>query len=218
MPLRRPDRRRRPLTCSGNSATLKKAQKKADEEHHLGGDEQRHAVAQAEPHDRRVEALARGFADHVAPPEEHDAEHARAKPSDHAAPSDSRDMHSDTRQRSGARRRARRRSARGSDRPGDRAAWAWDRPWHGRDAHARAPSAHRMHLGAQFDGVQSSGRCAPHAARWRLRRCRLGAEEGVGQRDRVDVVGVADPWRSRDRRRSCTGKLAALARLQASAR
>ena len=45
------------------------------EEHHLGGDEQRHAVAQPELHDRRVHALERRLADHVAPPDRHARQH-----------------------------------------------------------------------------------------------------------------------------------------------
>jgi hypothetical protein len=44
------------------------------EEHHLGHDEHDEAVAQAEPHDRRVVALL-AFGDHVGPPAVHDVEH-----------------------------------------------------------------------------------------------------------------------------------------------
>ncbi len=46
-----------------------------DEEHHLRGDEQDHAVAQVELHDGRVVAAVR-LLDHVAPPHEHDEQDA----------------------------------------------------------------------------------------------------------------------------------------------
>ncbi len=60
---------------TGNRLEAKNAQKNADEEHHLRGDEQRHAVAQADLHDRSVVALEGRLADHVAPPHGHGAQH-----------------------------------------------------------------------------------------------------------------------------------------------
>src|SRR5262249_36965309 len=45
------------------------------EEHHLGRDEEQHAVAQTEPDDWRVQARRTALAHHVAPPEEHRAEY-----------------------------------------------------------------------------------------------------------------------------------------------
>ena len=47
-----------------------------DEEHHLRGDEQDHAVAVRDLHDAGVVALVLGFVDDVAPPGEHGVEHA----------------------------------------------------------------------------------------------------------------------------------------------
>ena len=46
-----------------------------DEEHHLGGDEQDHAVAMVHLHDGRVVAML-GFLDDVPPPHQHGVEHA----------------------------------------------------------------------------------------------------------------------------------------------
>jgi len=60
---------------TGNRLDAKNAQKKSGKEHHLGGDEQRHAVAHAELHYRRVVALKCRLADHVAPPHRHDRQH-----------------------------------------------------------------------------------------------------------------------------------------------
>ena len=40
-------------------------------EHDFGGDEQRHAVAQANAHDRRMQPRRAAFLHHIAPPEEH---------------------------------------------------------------------------------------------------------------------------------------------------
>jgi hypothetical protein len=45
-----------------------------DEEHHLGGDEHDHAVAQVQRHDAGVGALM-GFLDRIGPPAEHHVEH-----------------------------------------------------------------------------------------------------------------------------------------------
>ena len=59
----------------GEQGEVEERPEEADEEHHLGGDEEQHAVAQAEPHDGRVQAGRAALADHVAPPEEHRAEH-----------------------------------------------------------------------------------------------------------------------------------------------
>ena len=47
-----------------------------DEEHHLGGDEQDHAVAVRDLHHAGVEALVLGLADHVAPPADEGVEDA----------------------------------------------------------------------------------------------------------------------------------------------
>ena len=47
-----------------------------DEEHHLGGDEQDHAVAVRDLHHAGVEALVLGLADHVAPPADEGIEDA----------------------------------------------------------------------------------------------------------------------------------------------
>ena len=60
---------------TGNRLDAEERPEEGDEEHHLGGDEQRHAVAQAELHDRGVIALEGRLADHVAPPHRHDREH-----------------------------------------------------------------------------------------------------------------------------------------------
>ena len=59
----------------GEQGEVEERPEEADEEHHLAGDEEQHAVAQAEPHHRRVQSGRAALADHVAPPEEHRAEH-----------------------------------------------------------------------------------------------------------------------------------------------
>ena len=69
-PLRRPD------AADRKQARREERPEECREEHHLGGDEQRHAVAQTELHDRGVEALEGRLADHVAPPDRHGAEDA----------------------------------------------------------------------------------------------------------------------------------------------
>ena len=53
-----------------------------DEEHHLGGDEQDHAVAVVNLHDAGVIAGLR-LADHVAPPADHRVEHAERAGGEH---------------------------------------------------------------------------------------------------------------------------------------
>ena len=59
----------------GEDQEIEIGPEEADEEHHLAGDEQRHAVAQAEPDEGRVQAGRAAFADHVAPPDEHGEQH-----------------------------------------------------------------------------------------------------------------------------------------------
>ena len=79
------DALRRPVTAGelhlgnlngavGGKARIEERPEPGDEEHHLRGDEQDHAVAQAELDDRGVEALVR-FLDDVAPPDQHRVEH-----------------------------------------------------------------------------------------------------------------------------------------------
>ena len=48
----------------GEEREVEERPEEADEEHHLGGDEQRHAVAQAEPHHRAVQAGRAALAQH----------------------------------------------------------------------------------------------------------------------------------------------------------
>ena len=60
---------------AGEQAGIEEGPEPGDEEHHLGGDEHQHAVAQMEADDRRVIALV-GFLDDIAPPHEHGVEHA----------------------------------------------------------------------------------------------------------------------------------------------
>ncbi len=50
----------------GEQRGIEEGPEPGDEEHHLGGDEQDHAVAVADLHHAGVVALVLGFADHVA--------------------------------------------------------------------------------------------------------------------------------------------------------
>ena len=106
---------------SGNSAKLKNAQKKRDEEHHLAGDEEqscRSAGRGARPACAAPGVAA--FPDHVAPPEEHRGEHEHRAEDQHEVVAEMRGE--DDAEHGADRRRARRRSARGSGRPDDTAA------------------------------------------------------------------------------------------------
>src|SRR5690606_24278860 len=69
---RRPDPARRLLR---EERGFEEGPEERGEEHHLGGDEERHAVAQPDLHYRVMMALDMRLPDHVAPPEEHRPEH-----------------------------------------------------------------------------------------------------------------------------------------------
>ena len=58
----------------GVEAGVEEGPEPGDEEHHLGGDEHDHAVAQVQRHDAGVVALMR-FLDRIRPPGEHGVEH-----------------------------------------------------------------------------------------------------------------------------------------------
>ena len=75
----------RPHAADREQARGEEGPEEGREEHHLGGDEQGHAVAQPELHDRRVEALEGRLADHVAPPHRHRRQH-RDEADDHQRP------------------------------------------------------------------------------------------------------------------------------------
>ena len=86
-----------------------------DEEHHLGGDEQDHAVAVRDLHHAGVIAAVLGFLDDVAPPARHGVEHADRARAEHQRrdrvhvvhPADRADRHHEGRQRADDRPRAR---------------------------------------------------------------------------------------------------------------
>ncbi len=75
----------RPNAADRKQARGKERPEKGGEEHHLGGDEQGHAVAHPELHDRGVVTLKRRFANDVAPPHRHDRQH-REDPDDQQGP------------------------------------------------------------------------------------------------------------------------------------
>jgi hypothetical protein len=64
-----------------------------DEKHHLGGDEQDHAVAVRNLHHAGVEALVFGFANYFAPPADHRVEHADDADAEHGGRSGIHMMH-----------------------------------------------------------------------------------------------------------------------------
>ena len=74
--LRRPDRGRGAGDMLRVEREVEIGPEEGDEEHDLGGDEQRHAVAQADPHHRGVQAGRPRLDEDVAPPEEHGRQHA----------------------------------------------------------------------------------------------------------------------------------------------
>ena len=115
---------------AGNSARREIGPEPGDEEHHLGGDEQDHAVAVRDLHHAGVIALVLGFLDDVAPPADHRVEHAERAGGEHQRRRGEHLVHpGDQRRPRGRRPRPSRRSATGSDRPDDsRGAWRARRP------------------------------------------------------------------------------------------
>src|SRR3984957_4306621 len=61
---------------AGEQRRIEERPEPGDEEHHLGGDEQDHAVAVTDLHHAGMVALVLRLADHVAPPACHGVEHA----------------------------------------------------------------------------------------------------------------------------------------------
>ena len=61
---------------AGEQRRVEEGPEPGDEEHHLGGDEQDHAVAVADLHHAGVIALVLRLADHIRPPARHGVEHA----------------------------------------------------------------------------------------------------------------------------------------------
>ena len=79
--LRRPDAARNRKTAdimrfAGEQRGVEVGPEPGDEEHHLGGDEQDHAVAVRDLHHAGVEAAVLGLLDDVHPPAQHRVEHA----------------------------------------------------------------------------------------------------------------------------------------------
>ena len=56
-------------------ACFEECPEECDEEHHLGADKERHTVAQAKLHDRRMMPFDFGFPNDVAPPNKHGVEY-----------------------------------------------------------------------------------------------------------------------------------------------
>ena len=82
------DVRRRPDAADRRAreqARGEECPEKGDEEHYLGGDEQRHAVTQSDLYNRGVVVLERRFAHNIAKPHEHDRER-RDDTNDHHDP------------------------------------------------------------------------------------------------------------------------------------
>src|SRR5271170_7449491 len=75
----------RPHAADWEQTRGKERPEEAHEEHHLGGDEQRHAIAHTELHDRGMVALEGRLADHVAPPHGHDPQYTQ-NADDHQRP------------------------------------------------------------------------------------------------------------------------------------
>ena len=100
---------------AGEQRRIEEGPEPGDEEHHLGGDEQDHAVAVADLHHAGVVALVLRLADHVRPPARHGVEHAddadaendRRRREQMMHPGDRADRHDEGRDRADDRPRAR---------------------------------------------------------------------------------------------------------------
>ena len=100
---------------AGEQRGVEEGPEPGDEEHHLGGDEQDHAVAMADLHHAGVVALVLRFADHVGPPARHGVEHADGADAEDDRrgreqmmhPGDRADRHDEGRDRADDRPRAR---------------------------------------------------------------------------------------------------------------